>query len=117
PLGDGVRDAIRKIDTDEQAKRLDAALEYAAALPAAAPDKIACIGFCWGGSASFAYATHQPKLKAAVVYYGTAPKEQSQLEKIDCPVIGFYGKDDARVTSTVEPTDQAMEKLKKSYVT
>jgi carboxymethylenebutenolidase len=109
-----VGEAIRKITTTDQAKRLDAVRDFALAFPSAAA-KNACIGFCWGGTASFAYAAHQPKLNAAVVYYGTAPREASDLEKIQCPVLGNYGKDDARVTSTVEPTVKAMGDMKKSY--
>jgi carboxymethylenebutenolidase len=110
-LGQNVRDAIRKVTPDEQAKRLDAVRDYALALPAAS-GKSATIGFCWGGSASFAYAAHQPGLNAAVVYYGTAPKE---LDNIACPVLGMYGGNDARVTQTVEPTKKAMADAKKSY--
>jgi len=35
------------------------------------------MGFCWGGSRSFGYATHQPGLDAAVVYYGSSPDEEA----------------------------------------
>jgi carboxymethylenebutenolidase len=77
-------------------------------------DKVATIGFCWGGGASFAYAAHQPTLKAAVVCYGTPPA-RSAMEKIGCPVLGLYGGDDARITSTVEATTKAMADLHKSY--
>jgi carboxymethylenebutenolidase len=114
-LGDGVRDAIRKLTPDDQVKRLDAVREYALALPAA-NGKSASVGFCWGGSASFNYAAHQPKLNAAAVYYGTAPKEKAALEKVACPVAGFYGGNDARVTATVEPTDKTMKELDKPFV-
>jgi carboxymethylenebutenolidase len=113
--GDSVRDAIRKLTPDEVAQRLNAVREYAIALPAAT-DKVAAIGFCWGGTASFTYAAHQPKLNAAIVYYGTAPADEAALAKIECPVIGFYGGDDARVTSTVDATAKAMAGAKKSFV-
>ena len=105
--------AIQKLSKADAAQRLDAARDYAIALPAAS-DKTATIGFCWGGSASFNYATHQPKLNAAVVYYGTPPDKDS-LAKITCPIAAFYGQDDARVTSTVEPTKKLMSDLGKSY--
>lgn len=119
-LGNSATDAIRKLSSDETNRRLDAALGYALQLPSAS-GKCACVGFCWGGSASFAYAVHQPKLNAAVVYYGTAPAgkdnqpDKQALANIKCPVLGLYGGDDARVTATVEPTAKAMEELKKSY--
>ena len=111
---DEVRAAIQKLTPDEVAERLDAVREYAIAQPSA-KDKTATIGFCWGGGQSFAYATHQPKLNAAVVYYGTPPKDSSALRKIRCPVLGLYGQADNRVTSTVEPTAKSMSELGKSY--
>lgn len=118
-LGGGVGQTIRNINVDEQAKRLDAVRDYAIKLPAAT-EKVGCIGFCWGGTASFAYATRQPKLSAAVVYYGSAPAngatpDKAQLEKINAAVLGCYGGNDARITASVEPTKAAMAELKKAY--
>jgi carboxymethylenebutenolidase len=115
-LGENVRSVIRTLSSEETARRLDAARAWAIALPSAT-DKSACIGFCWGGSASFAYAAQQPKLNAAVVYYGTAPDDASAIEKINCPVLGLYGGDDARVTSTVESTQSRMKEHDKSFTT
>ena len=117
--GEEVRETIRKLTPDEVASRLNACRDYALKLPAAAP-KSACIGFCWGGSQSFRYAAAQSKLGAAVVFYGTGPMKDNQpdnevLSKIQCPVLGLYGGNDARVTTTVAPTDQAMRTLKKPF--
>ena len=112
--GDKVRDAIRSLSKEEVNQRIDAVRQWASKQPAAS-DKSATIGFCWGGSQSFNYAVHQPKLNAAVVYYGSAPTDKSELEKIAAPVLGLYGGDDARITKTVEPTTAAMKELNKSY--
>ncbi len=111
--GDAVREAIRKISDDELAARLNAVRDHALSLPSAARAS-ACMGFCWGGTSTFTYATRQPALDAAIVYYGTAPGEEA-LSNIDCPVLGLYGGDDNRVTSTVKPTAEAMDKLDKAY--
>lgn len=112
--GDAVRAAILKLDPGEVAARLNAARDFALALPSAGR-KTACIGFCWGGSTSFTYATAQPALDAAVVYYGTAPGDREALAAIACPVLGLYGGDDARVTATVKPTAAAMSGLARPY--
>jgi carboxymethylenebutenolidase len=109
-----VRDAIRKLSDQEVAQRLDAVRAHAITLPAAS-GKNACIGFCWGGSVSFKDATAQPKLDAAVVYYGTAPTDKDQLAKIQCPMLGLYGGDDARVTATVDTTAKVLGELKKPF--
>jgi len=112
--GDKVREAIRGLKSEEVELRLNAVRDYALALPAASA-KSATVGFCWGGSTSFAYATRQPKLNAAVVYYGTGPTEKESFANLACPVLGLYGGDDARVTSTVEPTAAAMKEAGKSF--
>jgi carboxymethylenebutenolidase len=112
-LGSGVGAAFRKLTPDEQVKRLDAVRDYALAFPSA-NDKVACIGFCWGGGASFNYATHQPGLKAAIVCYGTPPSKEA-MAKIPCPVLGLYGGDDARISATVPTTTTNMAALNKVY--
>jgi carboxymethylenebutenolidase len=113
-LGENARQEIRKITPEQQAKILDAVRGYTLKLPSA-NGKTASIGFCWGGSASFNYATHQPALNAAVVYYGTAPRENEKLAKIKCPVLGLYGGNDNRVNSTLEATSAGMKESNKSF--
>ena len=110
---DDVVKAIRGLKSDEVMADLNAVRDYGLKL-SSANGKTATIGFCWGGGQSFAYAAHQPELSAAVIYYGTPPSDDA-LAKIKAPVFGNYGGNDARVTSTVEPTAAAMKKLDKSY--
>jgi len=104
---------IQTLKPDDVQRRLRAAAEYAMALPAARP-AAGSVGFCWGGGVSFAFATSWPDLKGAAVFYGTPPAE-SAMARIAAPVAGFYGGDDARVTSTVEPARQAMQRLGRRY--
>lgn len=110
------RDDVTKLVTSltpaEVQSRLDATRDYAARLPASS-GKAGTVGFCWGGGVSFSYAA-QPASRAAVVYYGTPPAA-AVMAKIGAPVLGLYGGDDARVTSTVDPTKAEMAKLGKSY--
>lgn len=114
-LGDrqGVTRAVMGLKRDEVMRDINAVRDYGLKLPAAS-DKSATIGFCWGGGQSFAYATVQPALNAAVVYYGTPPSKQA-MEQIKCPVLGCYGGNDNRVSSTVPPTTAQMKELGKSY--
>src|SRR5512133_1456111 len=111
---DAVRKAIFSLPADQITADLNAVRQYAQGLPAA-NGKVAVAGFCWGGSQSFRYATNAKDLKAAFVFYGTGPTEESAIQKIPCPVYGFYGGDDARVTSTVEQTAAQMKKAGKSF--
>ena len=110
---DAVVGAMRKLSREEVTIRLNAIRDYGIKLPAAT-EKFGSIGFCWGGSTSFAYATAQPELNAAVVYYGTAP-DAAGLGKINAPVLGFYGGDDARVNAGIPAAETGMKDLGKSY--
>jgi carboxymethylenebutenolidase len=110
---DDVVKLIRGLKPEETIARLNAVRTYALKLPAA-NGKSATVGFCWGGGNSFAYATVQPELNAAVVYYGTSP-ETSMLSKIKAPVFGNYGGNDARVNSTIEGASTEMKRLGKIY--
>jgi carboxymethylenebutenolidase len=112
-LGDKVGQNIRKLTQDDEVERLDAVRNYALGLPSA-KNESASIGFCWGGGVSFTYATRQPKLNGAIVFYGTPPKKEA-IANIACPVLGLYGGDDGRISLTVDDTKKAMSDANKSY--
>lgn len=113
-LGDDVTKTIRTLTPEMVAARLNAVRDYALKLPAA-NGRSGSVGFCWGGSSSFAYAVAQPKLDAAVVYYGTSPSEPAALAKIAAPILGLYGGDDARVNATIPAAEAEMKKLGKKF--
>ena len=119
-----VRQAINNLLPDQITADLNAVADYVSKLPAA-NGKVAVSGFCWGGTQSFRFVTNRPSLKAAFVFYGTAPNSNAQgqpyavdkaaLGRIGAPVYGFYGENDMRVDATVPPTVDAMKELKKTY--
>ena len=110
---DGAVALVRALDRGEVVVRLNATARYATSLPAA-QDKWASVGFCWGGSTSFAYAAAQPNLSAAVVYYGSSPSAEA-LARIQAPVLALYGGDDARVNKSIPDAQTEMKRLGKSY--
>jgi carboxymethylenebutenolidase len=110
---DDVVKLVRGLAAEEATRRLDAVRQHAIKLPAA-NGKSATIGFCWGGSRSFAYAATQPALNAAVVYYGSSPETEA-LAPIKAPVQGHYGGDDARVNATIAPAQAEMKRLAQSF--
>lgn len=112
-LADSARAAIRTLKPEDVRRDLDAVARYGVALPAAT-NKYGVVGYCWGGSTSFAFAVHDPKLAAAVVYYGSSPAS-AELQSIRAPVLGLYGGEDARVNATIAPADSTMKALGKTY--
>ena len=105
--------AVSALNPDTVNADLDAAADYAKTIPSA-NGKLTVAGFCWGGSKSFAFATHRHDLSAAFVFYGTPPPD-SDLAKITAPVYGFYAGNDARVGATVPGTITAMKAANKMY--
>jgi carboxymethylenebutenolidase len=112
---------IRDLPPDQITADLNAVADYVSKLPAS-NGKVVVAGYCWGGSQTFRYATNNPNIKAAYVFYGSAPMtapdneiNKEALAKIKAPVYGFYAGNDARINATVPPTSQAMTELKKKF--
>lgn len=112
--GANVGQAIRQLPPEQITADLNAVADYVAKLPAC-NGKVVVGGFCWGGGQSFRFATNNKHLKAAFAFYGTAPTDSSDLERINCPVYGFYGGNDARVSATVPKTTEMMKAADKKY--
>lgn len=64
---------------------------------------------------SVQFACLDPKLSAAVIYYGNAPQPE-RIGGIACPVTGFYGGKDARITDAVPAFAEAMKAAGKTFV-
>lgn len=81
---------------------------------AACSGKVGAVGFGFGGKMAFALACSEPWLGAAVVFYGSAPRED-ELERVACPVLGLYGEDDEHITKDVPRAQRAMGRFGKSF--
>jgi carboxymethylenebutenolidase len=112
---DDVRKLIMGLKDDDVVAKLNAVRDYGMKLPAS-NGKTATVGFCWGGKASFMYATRQPEVNAAVVYYGTSPDSPDAYKQIKAPVLGLYGGDDARVNKTIDAAKEGMKQNGKTYL-
>lgn len=86
------------------------------------PKNPGVIGFCMGGTYSMLVAEHSDQIGAACVFYGfpvnrrggTSPIDD--VEKIACPLIGFWGDQDAGVgIENVQRLDQELQRLNKNY--
>jgi carboxymethylenebutenolidase len=75
-------------------------------------------GFCWGGRIAWLYAEHNPRLKAAVAWYGrvigdrTATTPTNPLDRVadlHAPVLGLYGLQDQSIPQdSLEQMKQAI---------
>ncbi|GAC1391059.1 MAG: dienelactone hydrolase family protein [Candidatus Saccharimonadales bacterium] len=89
-------------------KRLQACFEYLYALPEVSK-KIGVTGFCFGGSYSFSLAMLEPRLVAAIPFYGHASDSIPELHKITCPVMAFYGEQDENLIKTLPELQKNMK--------
>ena len=105
---------IRSLDPADAIARLDAVRNHAVSL-SATTGQVVALGFCWGGSTSFAYAVTQPNLQAAVVYYGSSPVETADYHLVGAPVLGLYGGDDERVNATIAVAEREMARYGKQF--
>ena len=92
---------------------LRAGFAYLETHPEVDAQKIASVGFCWGGWRSFMLATLEPKLHRTVVFYGSSP--DAGFDKIQAPVLAHYAKWDQRITGNSLNTDEQMKKAGKKF--
>ena len=108
-----LRDVISKKPDEEMYSDLDATLAWAAHNKGSSV-AIAETGFCRGGRNTWLYAAHNPKLKAAVAWYGPVKSPTSAIQplapidiadKLKCPLLCLYGgKDTSIAVSDLEET-------------
>jgi carboxymethylenebutenolidase len=100
---------VAKIPESQVAADLDATVAWAKKAGKANTSKLAVTGFCWGGRQTWLYAEHNPKVKAAVAWYGpfqrpkadTTPNNPIDLvSKLQVPVLGLYGGADQGIPVT-----------------
>lgn len=71
--------------------------------------KLAAVGFCMGGGLVWQLlASGEPRLSAAVPFYGPLPDGADFSGSRDVAVLGFYAEKDARVNATREAAEQAL---------
>jgi len=111
---DAVRKAISSLPPEQVTADLHAVVDYVAHLPSC-NGKVAVAGFCWGGGQTFRFATNRKGLAAAFSFYGPMPENQAEIERIDCPVYGFYGGRDERINAGIPNAAEMMRKAGKVY--
>jgi len=106
--------AIRDLPPDQITADLNAVVDYVSKLPAC-NGKVVIAGFCWGGGQTFRFATNNKNIKAAFSFYGPMPESESDIARINAPVYGFYGGNDARINASIPKTEELMKKAGKTY--
>ena len=104
---DKARDLFMRIDRNAAVADLVAVTDWLLARPDS-NGKVGAIGFCWGGGMVNALATAQPKLSAAVPFYGDVPPS-ADVPKIKARMLMHYAGNDRRVNAGIPAYEAALK--------
>lgn len=119
PLGgtpkdeDKARELIGQTKPADAVANLQAAVTWLTSHPQAT-GKVGAVGFCWGGGMSNRLAVAEPRLGAAVVFYGPSPAVED-VPKIKAPLLLHYAGLDKRINDGVPPYVDALEANDKAF--
>jgi carboxymethylenebutenolidase len=77
--------------------------------------KVAVLGFCFGGTYSYALATSDNRIKAAVAFYGHAPEPLDKIKDVSCPILAFYGEKDKALVDGLPELEKKTHEYHKNF--
>ncbi|MHB9108659.1 MAG: dienelactone hydrolase family protein [Armatimonadota bacterium] len=105
---EAARQQVQGLDQQAATAQLLAAADYLRTLPNA-NGRVGSLGWCFGGGQSLSLALNDPRLDAAVIYYGQPVTDPQQLAKIRAPMLGHFGEADQSIPlARVREFDQAL---------
>jgi carboxymethylenebutenolidase len=114
-----MQDIVSKVPDAQVVGDLDASVAWASKQPQADATRVGIMGFCWGGRIAWLYAAHQPRLAAAVAWYGKLVGDRDTLHPkfpldlvadLRAPVLGLYGgKDQGISLESIEQMKSALQ--------
>jgi carboxymethylenebutenolidase len=110
---------VAKVPDAQVLSDLDSTVDWAKKSGKGDITKLGITGFCWGGRIVWMYADHNPKVKAAVAWYGPLTGEASELKpknpvdiaaSLKVPVLGLYGgSDDSIPLASIEQIKKTLK--------
>ena len=120
-IGEILSKVVAKVPDEQVFADLDATLTYVKSTGRANMNKLASVGFCWGGRTVWLYSAHNPNVKAGVAYYGLLNGMKSDIKANDpvdiastlkVPVLGLYASQDSFIKPEI--IEQMQAELEKS---
>jgi carboxymethylenebutenolidase len=106
--------ALGTLDREQMVVQLVAAVDELVGLSGVDANRIGAIGFCFGGGMTWLLSTREPRLKAAVPFYGPNPP-LDQVPNIQAAVLAVYGANDERINAGIADIESAMSAAGKSF--
>lgn len=100
-----------RANPDEAEVKMKAALDFLEAQPEVNGEKLASMGWCFGGGMSgIIGSSGDDRLDATVIYYGNPVTDASRLANISQPVLGIWGVEDQSISvESVRAFESALE--------
>lgn len=106
---EGARILVSQLDQQKALQNLRAAVAY---LREKGAEKVASLGWCFGGGQSLQLALSGEPLDATVIYYGNLTSDEMKLGAVKWPVLGIFGgKDTGIPVSAVKEFGLALDHL------
>jgi carboxymethylenebutenolidase len=106
--------ALAGIDGADVVADVRAAIGWLAEQEFVDGDRIAVLGFCYGGGIAWRTLTQEPRLAGGIPFYGPIP-DLDAVPSISAPVLAVYGETDQRITSMLPTIREAMERHGKTF--
>jgi carboxymethylenebutenolidase len=115
---------IGRLRDPEVINDVNAAVNYARRLKDTQLGDVGIIGFCMGGRVAYLMAASKPVFKAAAVFYGgdimkawgNGPTPFELTPYIHCPILGFFGAEDANPSpADVDKIAAQLDRYRKTY--
>ena len=114
---DEARKLVMNMNREQAIKDLTGAVARLKSMPEVAPKKLACIGFCMGGSLTLALAAASSDIAAAAPFYAGMQPPAQELAKIEAKMFCAFGADDAGIPlDNVRKFEDALASTKRDAV-
>ncbi len=120
--GDAALAVMKRVSDEQVMGDLDATAAWATAAGQGDAQKLTITGFCWGGRITWLYAVHNPRLRAAVAWYGflappatplTPEQPMDLVDQLQVPVLALMGGADKG--NPPETIERMREKLRAAH--
>ncbi|WP_028799451.1 dienelactone hydrolase family protein [Streptomyces sp. 142MFCol3.1] len=89
---------MRELPVARGVELLSGAVDHLLALPEVTSESVGSIGFCMGGGFVIEQAAADPRVGAAVPFYGVVQGELPDFSHLKAQILGHYGEQDTSIT-------------------
>lgn len=100
---------------EDLVKDLNSTEAYLETVSGVKTGKYGTVGFCFGGGMTLRFVAQNPKIAAAIPYYGPVPSPVSQMANTQAAILGLYGALDQRVNAGIPDLETTLKNAGKTY--